>query len=329
MDKYRFTKGVEKLIDPISVGTLHFMQSFSGSLPVSKQNQIVKKASENNPLMGFVVEPYCYFMCYEITDREYFQTHLPADFELAACKIFQTDEMAKEYLIIGSFNARTSGFIGSRAESYVTARNTKTGLTSWVIIDYLTNTISYDSKNGLTAPQSNKEGGFVTSNFAGEVVVDIYHHDKHLAFVADINEYQVNPLDEDLWIEGNLSVAYGTKLADDGDLFSLRFDPREMAKAWEMPITSLEVEVNNWFDQYVEATPSKLACFPYAQHFISDAPGFKSEIKNEAELIDNISKVDFSDIKVYSSASFKKAIIIVPLIQSVIIIILLLVIIFR
>lgn len=319
-NRYHFTSGVEKLVDPISVGTLHFMQSFSGMLPISQQNKIVEKSSANNPLMGFVVEPYCYFMFYEISDEEYFEKHLPENFELERVKIFKNDKQAKKYLIIGSFNARTSGFMGCRSEAYVSAKNKKTGLTSWVIIDYLTNTISYDTKNGLTAPGNSQS--FVTTNFAGEIIANLKSNEKELNFIADLKNYEVLELDEKLWIEGNLSVAYGKNLSTTGDLFSLRFDPEEMTKAWQMPLESIKISKNNWFNQYVETKPSKLVCFPYAQHFISDAPGFKSAITNEEELVDSIEKIEFAKIAVYSSEGFKKAIIFVPTILLLITIIL-------
>ena len=77
MKKYKFTLGVEKLINPISVGTLHFLEGFNEMLPNNIQKKLVDKSSKKNPLMGFVVEPYCYFLCYEIKDVEHFQSLLP------------------------------------------------------------------------------------------------------------------------------------------------------------------------------------------------------------------------------------------------------------
>jgi hypothetical protein len=48
MNKTNFAKGVERLIDPISVGTLHFMQSFNQLLPKSIQKQFVKSSSKKH-----------------------------------------------------------------------------------------------------------------------------------------------------------------------------------------------------------------------------------------------------------------------------------------
>ena len=149
MKKYKFTLGVEKLINPISVGTLHFLEGFNEMLPKDIQKKLVDKSSKKNPLMGFVVEPYCYFLCYEIKDLDYFKSLLPDNFEITPTKVFKDDE-EKHYLILSCFKASTSAFFGTRVEAYVIATNKETGLTSWVIVDYDTNTISYDSKNGLT-----------------------------------------------------------------------------------------------------------------------------------------------------------------------------------
>lgn len=41
MKRFNFTKGVEKLIDPINVGSLHFMQFFNNLLPKNIQRKLV------------------------------------------------------------------------------------------------------------------------------------------------------------------------------------------------------------------------------------------------------------------------------------------------
>ncbi len=324
MKKYKFTLGVEKLIDPITVGTLHFLQSLSGSLPISVQQKMVKKSSKKNPLMGFVVDPYCYFLCYEIKDLDFFQGMIPENFELTKTKIFE-DDIESFYFILGSFNARTSGFFGSRVEAYVICKNKDTGLTSWVIIDYDTNTISYDTKNGLTKPNTNN--GVITTDFAGNVIVDMQNNEnkRKLIFSSNISNGKFKKLDYNLWVEGNLSVGYGNLLSNDGDVFSLKFNPKEMDKALE--IDNVFIEENTWYKDYLKEEPSKLVCFPYAQHFVSDSPGFSSNLKNEKELINSINNIDFESIKVYSSDQFKKTIFILPSILFLTIIILIFIII--
>ena len=47
------------------------------------------------------------------------------------------------------FRIHTSVFWGARVEFYLVAENTKTGLLSWVMMDYISDTISYDEKHGL------------------------------------------------------------------------------------------------------------------------------------------------------------------------------------
>lgn len=85
MDK-NFTKNVEKLINPITVGTLHFLQSFNDKLPKKIQKKMIEKSAKSNSLMGFVVEPYCYFLAYEITNKFIFEHELPNNFKLTKSK---------------------------------------------------------------------------------------------------------------------------------------------------------------------------------------------------------------------------------------------------
>ena len=51
--------------------------------------------------------------------------------------------------VIGAFNVHTSVFWGTRVELSLIAENTTTGMLSWVICDYESNTISYDPGQGF------------------------------------------------------------------------------------------------------------------------------------------------------------------------------------
>lgn len=324
----KFTIAVENLINPLSTGSLHFIQSFNEKLPISIQKKLINKASKKNPAMGFVVEPYCYFLCYEITNIEFFQNLLPKNFELTKVKIFEDDEDEKYYFILGCFNARTSAFFGSRVEGYAIAKNLDTGLVSWVIIDYDTNTISYDSKNGLSKPTCNE--GIITTDFNGDLIVDMVRDagGNKLVFNSSIKDGSLKKLAPKLWIEGNLSVDYGESFSSTGDTFSLKFDPKEMKEAFEHDFNSIDIVQNNWYREHLKDKPSKLVCFPYAQHFISDAPGHFSAIKNEQDLIKSIKETNYDKPKVYQHESLKKSIMLIPFILLCIIIILFILLIF-
>jgi hypothetical protein len=305
MDKINFAKNVERLINPISVGTLHFMQSFNQLLPKSIQKKIVKASSKKTPYMGFVVEPYSLFLCYEIKDLEKAKALLPDGFKLIKTKIFADDE-PKYYCIFGCIRAHTSAFWGSRTEFYAIAEDQKTGLLSWIILDYITDTISYDSKNGLMSPNSNQS--IMTIDHSGTLFIDIQGKDNShkLKLYINIERNTVKKLDQRLWLEGNLSIGYGRNLSDNGaDIFALKFEPNEVEKALDLPISSLNLEANTWYPNLLSEKPSQIVCFPYAQHFISDSPGQSSTIKNRAELLSAINAIDFNKIKVFSTKSFK------------------------
>ncbi len=307
MKQDEFAKNVERLVDPVNVGSIHFLESLNRMLPKSIQKALVKNSSKKIPFMGFVVEPYSSFLCYEIKNIEQAKSLLPNGFSLLKTKIF-TDDIPKYYCIFGCFRAHTSAFWGARSEFYIIAQDDKTGMLSWLIVDYDSNTISYDSKSGLKAP--NSTNSVITINHRGKLFVDIKRNDKsrQIIFNIDTEKGRMQNLDQRLWLEGNLSIGYGSNFSTEtADIFSLRFEPCEVEKALLIPQDSIEIVDNSWFPGLLNDKPSVVACFPYAQHFISDSPGHSSNIKNKNELIESIDKFDFKNISVLSVKSFKRA----------------------
>jgi len=301
-----FAKEVEKFVNPITVGSLHFLQSFNRLLPKSIQKALVNSSSKKTPYMGFVVEPYCLFLCYEIKDLEQAKSLLPAGFRLVKTKIFADDE-PKYYCIFGNFRAHTSAFWGVRCEFYIIAEDEKTGLLSWIIVDYDTNTISYDKQNGLRGPNSSK--AVVTINHRGKLFVDIERDDKSrkIAFQVNVEDGKMAPIDQRLWLEGNLSIGYGKVLSqDEADIFSLKFEPLEVEKGLKIPESGLNLEANTWYPGLFEDKPSQILCFPYAQHFVSDSPGFASNLKDKEDLVKSIKEINFGKITVFSTKSFER-----------------------
>lgn len=317
MDKKKFAKGVERLIHPMDVGSLHFIQQFNKYLPRFLQDYFVKSSSKQYPHMGFVVEPYSSFLCYEILDLEKAKSLLPEGFELVKCKIFD-DDQPKYYCIFGCIRAHTSAFWGARVEFYIMAEDKSTGLLSWIIVDYDSNTISYDKKNGLKSP--NCSNAVVTINHKGTIYVDFERDDKsrRLAYEYNVESGVNKPLDQRLWLEGNLSIGYGKEASTgSADIFSLKFDPDEVDKALRIPVENVTFEVNNWMPGLFANTPSEVVCFPYAQHFVSDSPGYSSNLKNEQELVEQSSKLDFDNMKVFSTATFKTMIMVGSMISII------------
>lgn len=244
-------------------------------------------------------------MCYEIIDTERATALLPDGFNLVKTSIFAGDE-PKYYSIFGCFTAHTSAFWGSRVEFYIIAEDTSTGLLSWIIIQYDSNTISYDKKDGLRSPNATAT---VTTNYEGNVLVDVRSVDaaREVVFTAEAPAGKSRTLDQRLWLEGNLSIGYGRSFgAEEASIFSLKFNPGEVEKALDIPLDKVIIESNTWFPGLLAAKPEKVAIFPYAQHFISDSPGASSKIKNKEELELAIQKVDFDTIKVFSTASIKR-----------------------
>lgn len=313
---------VEKMIDPMDVGTVHFMQGYASMIPKKMQYQMIKSGAKQNPYMGFVVEPYSFFLCYEIIDIDYAMRLLPDGYELIKTSIFENDE-PKYYGIFGTFNVHTSAFWGTRMEFYIIALNKASGLLSWVIIDYDTNTVSFDEAKGLSA-QNAKDCIFCTT-FAGDILLDIKNHSKNRQITAQTNlkNAQTHSIDQRLWLEGNLSITYGRDLSVQVTKpFSVMFNPDEVQSALKIPADTVSIKLDNWFDGLLADNVDVVACFPFAQHFLSDSPGHHSEIKNRDELETFIEKIDFDNVPRYSSRKLKKSFQVGQVVSSVLIILL-------
>ena len=112
-----YSKGVEKLVDPMMVGKTHYLQTKLTKLPVWLQKKLVNSATKKADKMPFVVEPYCTFLFYELENPAQVEQFMPAGFRPAKSAVFAgSDEKAKYYGIISMFRIHTSVFWGARAE---------------------------------------------------------------------------------------------------------------------------------------------------------------------------------------------------------------------
>ena len=295
-----YAKGVERLVDPMMVGQSHYMQTKLSKLPVFLQRKIITSATKKADKMPFVVEPYCFFFFYELPHPEKTQKFLPEGFIPARSAIFKGDK-EKYYGVVSMFRIHTSGFWGARAEFYLIAENTKTGLLSWIMMDYISDTISYDEKHGLKSPDAHR--AIMTTTCEGEFLCDMKSDDgkKYVLCEADLTKAKMRPLDQRLWIEGNTSIAYGRLAGEaDGDLFSLTFMPEEMKQALDVPLSSIHKSGATTRAGNFGAHLAGAACFPYAQHMLYDAPGQQTHYGNEAALRRAAESVNFKTLKSFA-----------------------------
>ena len=302
MNVLEYAKGVEKLVDPMAVGTSHYMQTRLKKLPVWLQRKIVTSATKKANKMPFVVEPYCSFLFYEIPDPTKVQKFMPDGFVPAKAAVFEGGP-EKYYGIVSMFRIHTSVFWGARAEYYLVAENTATGLLSWVMMDYISDSISYDEKHGLKSPDV--KAAVMTTTCEGDFVCDMKSLDgkKKVKCQANLMKAKMKPLNQRLWIEGNTSIAYGRLAGEaDGDLFSLTFFPEEMKQALEVPLADVVVaEAVTATTGRFGAVLERVACFPFAQHMLSDAPGQQTHYGNEAALRKAVEAIDFKKITTLNS----------------------------
>lgn len=292
-----YAKGVEKLVDPMEVGKVLYLQTKLKRLPLWIQRKIVTSATRKADKMPFVVEPYCSFLFYEITEPEKMQPFLPKGFQPAKAAIFEND-MPKHYGIVTMFRVHSSVFWGARTEFYLVAENTETGLLSWIICDYISDTISYDAKHGLKSPDASR--AVMTTTCEGDFVCDMKNTDgkKYVRSEMNLEGAKMRRLDARLWIEGNTSIAYGRLAGEDGgDLFSLTFFPEEMKQALEIPIAKVRRAEALCGTGKLGGMLERAVSFPYAQHMLSDAPGQRTHYGSEKALRNAVEKVKFSKIK--------------------------------
>lgn len=298
MNVLEYAKGVEKLVDPIMVGQSHYMQKKLAKMPVWLQKKIVTTAANKADKMPFVVEPYCTFLFYEIPVPERVEKFMPDGFRPAKSAVFEGDA-EKYYGIVSMFRIHTSVFWGARAEYYLMAENTKTGLLSWVMMDYISDSISYDEMHGLKSPDV--RAAVMTTTCEGDFVCEMRNKSgsKKVECVASLENAKMRPLNGRLWIEGNTSIAYGRLAGQpDGDLFSLTFYPEEMKRALDIPLKDVShFYVCSETVGKFGAVLDKVVSFPFAQHMLSDSPGTHTHYGSEKALREAVEKVNFRKIK--------------------------------
>ncbi|KAF0209528.1 MAG: hypothetical protein FD171_253 [Actinobacteria bacterium] len=290
-DLRRYVKTTEKLVVPADVASTTQGSAFLRKLPLRLQRYIVKKASRTNPYMSFVVEPYAVFLAFEIVDIEAAERLLPPHYSLFPSAMFG-DTAKRPCAIVSAFNVHTSVFWGSRVEFYLIAQNCKTGLLSWIIDEYESNTHSYDPSQGFIGPSTSHS--VVTTSYAGEVIVDVASEKSKnsLVLVADLKNGVMTELDQRLWVEGNLSVDYGGELQQCTKPFSLVFDPGEMAQALKLPLEGISLCTNTFGKGMLNPKPFEAACFPYAQHFVTTSTPTATTMRTAEDLEQAVSELN-------------------------------------
>lgn len=302
-----FIKGVERLVKPEDVVAISFLNTFNRFLPQWLQKRLMAKTAKQFPYIGFVVEPYSFFLCYNIADTQKAQSLLPEHYQLVETQIF-TDDEPGYYGIFGCFTAHTGAFWGSRIEMYIIAEDTRTGMLTWVIVDYDTNTNSYDPARGLVA--ANCADAVMTTDYNGQLFVDMKRDDnsRRLAAHADTRAGNMRELDQRLWLEGNLSVDYGGELSGNSSSpFSLRFRPEEVEQAMHLPAGSFTVEENSWHPGLFEKEPAQVLYFPYAQHFVTTMYPNDTPLMNREELLAAVQELGtLEQVRSFSAGGIKK-----------------------
>lgn len=281
----RFARLTERMVTPGEVGQLHQRAKALGRLPLRAQDWIIDRAGGRDAQIGFVVEPYATFLAYEITDEAAARRLLPRGYDLLPAAMF-ADTAPRPMCVVGVFAVHTSVFWGVRLELSLIAENPERGMLTWVICDVESNTISHEPGRGFAAPSS--KHAMLTSTHAGEVLFDVVGDSggNRLVGSVDVTTAEFADLDQRLWLEGNLSVDYGADLGAPGSLpFGLVFDPDEVARALQVPPAGVHIEENTVAADLRAAEPFEVACFPYAQHYLTSSFPNELPIRDRAGLL--------------------------------------------
>lgn len=282
-DLRRYIKTTENMVIPAKVASATQGSSLLRKLPIGLQHYIVNRGARTNPYMSFIVEPYSVFLAFEVIDTEAAEKVLPPNYRLYPSAMF-SDTSKRPCAILSAFNVHTSVFWGSRVEFYFIAENCKTGLLSWIIIEYESNTHSYDPSQGFIGPTTSHS--VVTTSYLGEIIIDVASAESNnsLKLVADMKKGVLTELDQRLWVEGNLSVDYGGELQQCTKPFSLVFDPKEMSKALKLPLDDILLCTNTFVSDVLDPKPFEVACFPYAQHFVTTSVPTATSMRTAEDL---------------------------------------------
>jgi hypothetical protein len=303
-----FIKKTESLVKPRDVATISFFSDINQILPKKVQRAFMRGGQKKVPYMGFIVDPYCFFLSFKIINTSAAQEMLPDGYELVETSIFKGDEKIP-MVIVGVFNARTSAFMGLRLECYIIARNKASGLMSWIICELETNSNNYNSKNGFYGFTCDPAVYTITP--FRELLVDIRNPKTGKEFIisADINKGETTELDEPLWIDGNLSIDYGGELkGDSSDFFSLIFDKNMMKNAVKIPLKHVAIKANSYLSNIVDPMkPVNAVIFPFSQHFIIKQDLGKDELQNQRELCRQVkSFIGKTELKTMKGDDIKK-----------------------
>lgn len=303
-----FIKKTETLVKPRDVMTISFFSDLNRLFPKKIQRAFMEGGKKKVPYMGFIVDPYSFFLAFKIKDPAAAQAMLPEGYELVETCIFKGDEKIP-MAIAGVFNARTSAFMGLRFEFYIIARSKDSGLISWIICELETNSNNYTPKNGFGGFTCDPAVFAVTS--FGELIVEIANRQDKKEFITSVNlkKGATQELDESLWIDGNLSIDYGGALkSDSSSFFSLIFDKNMMKEAIKIPLEQVSITSNTYLGNIIDPMkPVTAVIFPFTQHFIIKQDLGKKDLPNQRELCRQLkSFLSKTELKTMSGDDIKK-----------------------
>lgn len=133
---------------------VYFFTTVFSFFPIEFQRIIYNQFVIGETVMKFQVQPNSVWLGYQIKNSSSIETLIPDNLELSKISMF--GEKPQFYLFFNFFNVSSDYFSGLRMEIVTTAREKLTCKNRFVILDYLSNTISSDPNVPFKRPNKNK-----------------------------------------------------------------------------------------------------------------------------------------------------------------------------
>lgn len=224
-------------------------------LPKNIQNLIHRHHQLDKTPIHFHVSQNSLWVGYKIKNESRIQNYLPDNLELIPIKVFQYDVHKHPFLFFNFFTVESDFFTGNRLEIVTVAKDRLTNKTRFVILDYLSDTISSDPIHLFKLPNAHKMNLFADQNKIMAYCDSSYH------ITALPHNLHYN-LSKSFAIDCNENIYYGTKTRHLPNYLSFDHDRISVVKK-----VNIESLYNNLWMETRERNPLCAFFYPADIHF--------------------------------------------------------------
>jgi hypothetical protein len=235
-----------------------FLVNIFSFLPSRIQEKIFYSSQIHNTNMEFIVQPNSIWVGYEIINESDIINLLPSGLELTSTNIF-SELSPKKYLFFNFFQVDTPFFFGHRLEIVTVVNEIKTGKKRFIILDYLTDTVSSDPKSLFKRRNCNK----MKLNYNQHKFV--CSADNKYMLIAHKNTSQISTLSNEFAIDCNEIIYYAGENNKTQNPNSLQFCIKDVSEVYLFNPSCL---FNNLWANSRTIYPAIAFFYPKKIHFL-------------------------------------------------------------